>query len=192
MIESIVALDKQLMYFINVTLANPVCNVVMPIVTSEWFVRSVLIGAVFAIAWRGGKYGRITALLAILTVILSDQVSSSLIKPWVGRLRPCKELEWVNVLVNCGSGKSFPSSHAVSSFAQAVLWSIRYPKIGWLAYPLASVIAISRIFVGVHYPFDVAAGAIIGATCGFIIILIYRLGLSKIAILSAPRPGKTP
>jgi undecaprenyl-diphosphatase len=152
----------------------------------------VLLSAIFAMAWKGGKYGRITALLAILTLILSDQVSSSLIKPWVGRLRPCKELDWVNVLVNCGSGKSFPSSHAVNSFAQAVLWSRRHPKIGWLAYPLASVIAVSRIFVGVHYPFDVAAGSIIGSICAFAIVVIYRYGLRRIVILRAQRPGETP
>lgn len=192
MIETLVALDEQLMHFLNVSLANRFFDVMMPIVTSEYFVRSVLGGCVLVIAWKGGKYGRITALLAILTVILSDQISSQVLKPWVGRLRPCKELEWVNVLVNCSSGKSFPSSHAVNSFAQAVLWSLRYPKIGYFAYPLASLIAISRIFVGVHYPLDVAAGAIIGAICAVVIVLIYRFGLSRFAILNAPRPVKTP
>ncbi|MFH1893059.1 MAG: phosphatase PAP2 family protein [Candidatus Zixiibacteriota bacterium] len=192
MIETLVGIDEQLMHFINVSLANRLFDVVMPIVTSEYFVRSVLGGAVVVMAWKGGKYGLITALLAILTVLLSDQMSSQMIKPWVGRLRPCHELEWVNVLVNCSSGKSFPSSHAVNSFAQAVLWSSRYPKLGYFAYPLASLIAISRVFVGVHYPLDIVAGAIVGSICAGIIILIYRFGLSRIGILNAPHPIKTP
>lgn len=187
MIDWLIGIDIEVMRFLNVTLANPVFDFVMPIVTSEIFVRSILGLTVVIIAWRGGKYGRITALLAVLVVILSDQMSSGVLKPWVGRIRPCKELDFLNVLVNCSSGKSFPSGHATNSFAQAVLWSIRYPKLGYYAYPLASLIALSRIFVGVHYPLDVLTGAILGSLCTLVIIGIYKYGLSRIRILQAER-----
>lgn len=190
MIDWLVNIDIEVMRFMNVTLSNPVFDVVMPIVTSEIFVRSILVLAVLIMIWKGGKYGRITALLAVLVVILSDQMSSTVLKPWVGRLRPCKTLDSLNVLVNCSSGWSFPSGHATNSFAQAVLWSVRYPRLGYFAYPLAAVIALSRIFVGVHYPLDVLTGAILGSACALVILGLYKYGLSRIPLLQAERGPK--
>jgi undecaprenyl-diphosphatase len=183
MLEAIINIDIELMRFINVTLANPVCDAVMPVITSEYFLRPLLVLALLLTIWKGGRYGRITAILAILTVILSDQLSSQLIKQWVGRLRPCKELDWVHLLVNCSSGKSFPSSHAVNSFGQALVWSWRYPKYRYAIFGLAFLVAISRVFVGVHYPFDVAGGAIIGIVCATAILLLHRHGLSRFRVL---------
>lgn len=193
MIDTFISIDAQLMYFINVTLSNAVTDAVMPIVTAEWFVRPILVLGILIAAWRGGKYGRITAFLAILAVILSDQLSSQVIKPWVGRLRPCKEhADWIHLLVNCSSGKSFPSSHAVNSFAQAVLWTCRYPRIGKYIYPLASLIGLSRIFVGVHYPFDILTGAFLGAVCGGAILVLYSRVLSRFSIFADSGGVKTP
>jgi membrane-associated phospholipid phosphatase len=184
MIESMISIDIELMRLLNHAIANPVFDVVMPIITHEYFVRSILVIGVLLAAWKGGRYGRITALLAVLTVILSDQLSSQLIKPAVGRIRPCHELDWVHLLVNCSSGKSFPSSHASNSFAQAVLWSIRYPRLRWGAFVLAALISFSRISVGVHYPFDVLSGAIVGSAAGITVLLVYKFGLSRMSFLS--------
>ncbi len=186
MLDFLINIDNQLMYFLNVNLANPVFDFVMPIVTHEWFVR--IFFAVFALAAAifGGKYGRITALLLVLTVILTDQASSGLIKPLVGRLRPCKTLEGLNVLIDCSSGKSFPSGHATNSFGQALIWVWRYPKYKWFFIISAAAIALSRIFVGVHYPFDVLTGAILGTICGLIVFLIWTLAKPLIAANKAP------
>ncbi|NIP44651.1 MAG: phosphatase PAP2 family protein [candidate division Zixibacteria bacterium] len=173
MLEFIVNLDNQLMYFLNVRLANPVFDFAMPIITHEWFVRIFFLSFALAAAIFGGKYGRITALLLVLTVILTDQASSGIIKPLVGRMRPCKMLEGLHVLIDCSSGKSFPSGHATNSFGQAAIWVWRYPKYKWFFIISASVIALSRIFVGVHYPFDVLVGAILGTICGLIVFLIW-------------------
>ncbi len=189
--ETLISLDIEMMRFLNLTLANPVFDFIMPIITSEIFVRSILVLAFIIAFWKGGRYGRITALLAALTVVLSDQFSSHLVKPLVGRIRPCHDLDWVHLLVNCSSGKSFPSSHAVNSFAQAVMWSLRYPRIKWGAYSLAALIAFSRISVGVHYPFDVFAGVLFGAIIGLIVIIVYKFGISKISILSMDKPSKS-
>ena len=175
MLEFLIALDVKLMYFFNVSLANPVTNFIMPIITHEWFVRIFLLSCALAALIFGGKYGRITFVILILTVILTDQISSQLIKPIVGRLRPCKTLEGLNVLVNCSGGKSFPSSHAANAFGQAAIWLWRYPKFKWFFIIAAILISFSRVFVGVHYPFDILTGAAVGITCGLIMYIAVKL-----------------
>lgn len=180
MLEFLVNLDTALMRFLNVTLANPVFDLIMPVITHEWFVRIFFMTFALLAAIFGGKYGRITFLFLILAVVLTDQLTSHLIKPLVGRLRPCKNLDWVHVLINCSSGKSFPSSHAANSFGQAVIWTWRYPKYKWFFILSATIITFSRIAVGVHYPFDVLTGAVLGTLCGLLIFLtVKHLGRSR-------------
>mgnify|MGYP001544407000 CR=1 FL=1 len=114
--------------------------------------------------------------LAVLTIILADQVSAHLIKPLVGRLRPCNDpsiMSLVHNLVDCGSGYSFVSSHATNHFALAMFFisvfnrpSIRYyiiiPFLFW-----AGLISFAQVYVGVHYPLDVLCGGLLGIAIGF-------------------------
>lgn len=174
MLEFLVNIDTALMRFLNLVIANPVFDLIMPVITHEWFVRIFFLTFALLAAIFGGKYGRITFLLLILTVVLTDQLSSQLIKPLVGRLRPCKSLDWVHVLIDCSSGKSFPSSHAANSFGQALIWIWRYPKYKWFFILSAAVIAFSRVSVGVHYPLDIFAGAVLGTLAGLLIFLIVK------------------
>lgn len=174
-------IDTQLMHFFNVTLANPVFDLIMPLITNGWFVLGFFLFFAILAAVFGGKYGRITFLLLLVAIALTDPISSQVIKPLVGRLRPCKTLDWVHLLVHCSSGKSFPSSHAANSFGQAVIWTLRYPKFKWFFLIAAAVISYSRVAVGVHYPFDVLAGAILGTLCALFIILIFTLIKRQVA-----------
>lgn len=175
MLEFLINIDTALMRFLNLTIANPVFDMIMPVITHEWFVRIFFLTFALLAAIFGGKYGLITFVLLVLAVILTDQFSSQLIKPLVGRLRPCKSLDWVHVLINCSSGESFPSSHAANSFGQALIWTWRFPKYKWFFILSAATIAFSRIAVGVHYPFDVLTGAILGTFCGLFIFLIVKI-----------------
>lgn len=70
----------------------------------------------------------------------------------------------VNQLINKPStSKSFPSDHAALAFALAGTLTFYYPKMIWIWFICAFIIALSRIYVGVHYPFDVIAGACVGS-----------------------------
>ena len=95
-------------------------------------------------------------------------------KPYFGRLRPCNDpvmKQVVHLLVPCGGGKSFPSSHAANHFSLAVFSSMTVGKFAkwltpaWLVW--AAVVSYSQVYVGVHYPLDVLVGGTLGACIGW-------------------------
>ncbi|MBS4028665.1 MAG: phosphatase PAP2 family protein, partial [Ignavibacteriales bacterium] len=126
-----------------------------------------LILTYFFFLWKGSKQTRTALLLLIPLIIFSDQLNSSLLKNIFERPRPCVSLENVRLLVSCGSGYSFPSSHAVNNFAIATLLSMYFRNYRILFFAFASLVAYSRVYVGVHYPSDIIAGALIGICCAY-------------------------
>ncbi|HPU24129.1 MAG TPA: phosphatase PAP2 family protein [Candidatus Kapabacteria bacterium] len=172
--ETLFGIDLYLFKLFNQAFVNPIFDAIMPIITKEKNLLPVYAIALFILIWKGGRRGQIVALLLIITVVISDQLSSTVIKNFVGRLRPCHELIDVRLLVNCGSGKSFPSSHAVNIFAAAILLSGFFRRYWYIFISIAIIIAYTRVYCGVHYPSDVIAGAIIGSVIGY---LCYRLFL---------------
>ena len=115
-------------------------------------------------------------LTAIITFAISDQLSSSLLKPFFARLRPCNEPELVGMvrllLPNCGSGYSFTSSHATNHFAFAFFIFITMGQVlgkwKWAFLFWAASVAYAQVYVGVHYPLDVLAGGLLGTLIGYI------------------------
>jgi len=168
MIEFFDNIDTAVFLFFNVTLANPVTDLVMPVITSDWLLRVLYALAAVLLLIFGNAKLRWAALFSVLVLIVTDQLSAGLLKPLIGRLRPCHVLENINLLVDCGGGKSMPSSHAANAFGQAVLFAMLYRRWAWPLLVFAALIAISRVFVGVHYPFDILVGAIIGAAAGYV------------------------
>jgi len=172
-------LDTLLFNLFNQTLTNSVLDWLMPRLTNldNWKLPILLIWIALMV-W-GGRKGRAAALLIILTITLSDQVSSFVIKPLVHRIRPCHVVETVRLLVGCSGSFSFPSSHATNSMAAAGLFGGFYRKYRWYFYVLAGLIAYSRVYVGVHYPLDVIAGAILGFLIGWMVVLGYNRWLKE-------------
>jgi undecaprenyl-diphosphatase len=180
MTEFLYSIDVAIFHFINGTLANPVTDKLMPFITdvTHWYLVYILLW--FIILFKGGKYRVGLALGMILLVVISDQVSSNLLKNLVERPRPCKVLENVHLLVTCTDSYSFPSSHAVNNFAAAMFFTFFYKRLKWILFSVATVMALSRIFVGVHYPSDVVGGALIGMIIGYILAIVYNFILQKI------------
>ena len=176
MISFLQDLDVMLFFFVNHTLGNPVFDLIMPVLTDLNQIRSVQVLVVLGIVWamiKGGRRARLVCILLIVTIVCSDQLSSFVIKPLVGRLRPCITLANVRMFVGCGSGYSFPSSHAVNNFAAASVLAYYYRRYASAFYAFAALIAFTRVYVGVHYPSDVTGGALIGTAVGFSIIGIW-------------------
>jgi undecaprenyl-diphosphatase len=184
MINFLYSIDKSVFFFINQTLSNPILDWLMPFLTNlnqHWQTLVVV-----SILWlwlmiRGGRKGRTAGILLVLSIIVSDQFSSSVLKHLVGRIRPCHTLQGVRLLVDCGSGFSFPSSHAVNNFAGAAILSQYYRKYAWGWFSFASLISLSRPYIGVHYPSDVLGGALIGWLCAEGLILAWTLVDARIS-----------
>lgn len=177
MVDFLYSIDVSLFYFVNHGMSNNVFDLLMPFVTDLNKNKVVLVTVLLLWGYllvKGGEGGRIAALLLIPTIVFSDQLNSSFIKFLFERIRPCHVLPDVDLLVGCGSGYSFPSSHAVNNFAGAFVLSFFLPKAKWGLFVFASVVAFSRVYVGVHYPSDVIGGAILGIACGLIIIALYN------------------
>ncbi len=182
MIEFLYSIDVAVFHFINVTLANPVGDFLWPLITDYdrlLPVRIVLVAVWLLLIIRGGARGRTAAILLIPVLLCADKLSSSLIKELVSRARPCREIggvpivQGIHMLVDCGAGKSFPSSHAVNNFAVATLFSTYYRRWHWWFFGWASLVALSRVAVGVHYPSDILGGAAIGVCVALAVIFLW-------------------
>ncbi|MEA3426025.1 MAG: phosphatase PAP2 family protein [Bacteroidota bacterium] len=127
-------------------------------------------------------------LFAVLTATLTDQISSSLIKNWIARPRPCRDELFMSqvrlILNNCSGGYSFPSSHATNHFGFAMFLFLTLRPIlkqwVWLFFVWAATICYGQVYVGVHYPLDVLCGAILGTAIGYLTASFFnkKIGLS--------------
>ncbi len=169
----------------NQSFANPVFDILLPILTNNYMlVPYALILAL--LLWKGGRNGRIAVLLVLLTVVLADRLNSEIIKELVGRIRPCRAVEGVRLLVACGAGKSFPSTHAVNNAAAAMIFGFFYRKAAGYLAAFAALIAYTRVYCGVHYPFDVLAGMAEGALIGFMMLVGWHAAFSRVPKLALP------
>lgn len=173
-------LDRYLFELINVQGSNSFFDVVMPILREKlfWAPFYVFLLTYALVNLRKNKWYFI--MMLFVTVSMADLTSSELIKKTVQRPRPCQELVVpdINVLVHCGGGYSFTSSHAANHFAVAVflMFTIfKQPK--WLRYLLflwAFSISYAQVYVGVHYPLDIFGGALVGVSYGLVMAWLYE------------------
>jgi undecaprenyl-diphosphatase len=176
MIEYLNIADKKLFMLINSGLSNPVFDALLPFLTDIHKQTAVLVAAGLLILWlaiKGGHRERMFVLVLIATIIVGDQLNSTLVKFLFEKPRPCHVINNIRLLVGCGSGYSFPSSHAVNNFAGAIVLTFFYPRGRILYFFYAALIAFSRIYVGVHYPSDVICGSVLGMTCAGCVIALF-------------------
>jgi undecaprenyl-diphosphatase len=166
--------DTILFQFLNHLIAHPIWDWFWVALTTQrnWVAPLVFISIL--LVWKGGRNGRVALVLALLAVGASDLISARALKPGVGRVRPCHELENVRLLVPCGGKYCFPSSHAANSFAVAMTLAYFYRRCTVPGVAIASLVGLSRIFVGVHYPGDVLGGFMLGGLCACFFLIAYR------------------
>jgi undecaprenyl-diphosphatase len=138
--------------------------------------RGGAIWVVLAIALIAMRRLAPSALLSlVLALLLASVLSDHVLKPIVRRPRPFAGTPRVHVIGGRPDDASLPSGHAANAFAGAYVLSVvsaESPAIVW--WVLAGAIAYSRVYLGVHYPFDVIAGALLGAGCGALVMTVRR------------------
>jgi undecaprenyl-diphosphatase len=128
----------------------------------------------------GGLYRRWGALaLTVIAVALADWFAVG-IKALADRPRPPLRYPEPDPLVRTPHDGSFPSGHAATSVAAATMLSFAFPRLAPLLVLLASAVAFSRVYVGVHYPLDIVGGAVLGALVALVLrFLVQRRGARR-------------
>jgi len=98
-----------------------------------------------------------------------------LLKNTIKRDRPCHRYGHFDAAIEPSDKFSFPSGHAAAAFLFATVISHYYPQLMPFSYSLAMLIGLSRVMLGVHYPCDIAAGALLGVSCAVLGLNLYGL-----------------
>ncbi|MCD8741563.1 phosphatase PAP2 family protein [Mucilaginibacter roseus] len=179
--EQLLQLDRHLFYFINHDLSNPFFDWLMPLLRNARFWIPLYIFIIGFCIYKYRKVGVIIVLMLAASAGVADFVSASVIKPVIHRVRPCRDpvtAEKDIPRVRCGSGYSFPSTHASDHFAMAAFMSMvfsrRWRWIWWVSMLWAASICFAQVYVSVHFPIDVMGGALFGLVVGFGIAQLFK------------------
>ena len=181
-VQSLVKWDQWLFQKINSQWTNSFFDRVLPYLRqSELWMPLYLFLFVF-IAFNFKKNWGWWIVLFICTVALTDMTGTRVFKHVFERPRPCNDPDfvvYVRLLIKeCAGGYSFISNHAANHFGIASFFYLtlrRYiPKWSWIGYPWAFIIVYAQVYVGIHYPLDVIAGALIGVLFGSLMAMFFN------------------
>ncbi len=163
MLDRIKAWDNRILTILSQK-HTPVLNKIMVIITTTgnygyvWFALSIPLLII--------NRSRLTGLTMILAMLITGLTGEITIKHVVARVRPCNREFGKDLLIKHPAHYSFPSGHTASSFAVSMVMFFMLPALFVPVVIYAVLMAFSRMYLLVHYPTDVIAGAILGVICG--------------------------
>jgi len=174
-------LDRQTFIFIHTGFNNYYLDQLMLLARNALTWIPLYAGLLIYIVTKHKKIALPFILVTLVTFAITDYVSASVIKPYVGRLRPCYAPTLAGVIrniIDCGGKDGFPSTHASNHFGMAMFWFCSiYQLTGRKWYWLmawAALICFAQVYVGKHYPFDVGGGALFGTVTGYLMWLVFK------------------
>jgi membrane-associated phospholipid phosphatase len=163
-------LDVSVFFFINKNLQNGLFDAVMPFLSNNS--KLVFLPLLIWVFAKEGRKAWSFVAIAGLAFALADS-GGNVLKQLITRPRPCSVLEGARLLADCGKSFSMPSNHAVNAFAvAAAFWFLRKDFLTGFYLFMAAAIGFSRVYIGVHYPADVLAGALFGAGIAYAAVVL--------------------
>ena len=164
-------IDFAILYWIQENIRCAFFDGIFPIITSlcEGGIIWILFGVALLFFKKYRKYG----FFLLIAMLLGSVIGNDIIKPLVARPRPCHIASVLpDMLIDIPTSFSFPSGHTASSVVSATVLVCANKKFGYAAIPLAVLIAFSRMYLFVHFPTDILAGAILGVSLAFATIYV--------------------
>ncbi|MBN08792.1 MAG: phosphatase PAP2 family protein [Flavobacteriaceae bacterium] len=181
MLDSLLNLDSNLFVLLN-SLGSPKYDFFWMVITNKMTNISVyLMLSIFFLKKNNIRdFIRLIFLLGLL-ILITDQMTN-FFKYFISRPRPCHDQNLIELIrlvkSSCGGQYGFFSGHASNSFALAIFFSnllfIHSKKISFFLVSFASLVAYSRIYIGVHYPLDIVFGALFGSINGYIFFYLWK------------------
>lgn len=179
------SLDRELLFFFN-GLHTPWLDPIMFYLSKTYTSLPVYALLLYLIVKNFRSQTWIILLGVAITIVLSDQITSGLMKPFFERLRPTHDpsvRDFIHTVNGYRGGKfGFASSHAANTFATAMfMWLLfrnQYRHVGWL-FGWAVLISFTRVYLGVHFPGDVVVGALVGCLCGYGVFVFTRWAIAR-------------
>jgi undecaprenyl-diphosphatase len=182
MLKKLLETDRYLFLKINQGCKNVFFDTIMPFFREPKFWAPLYLFVLLFVFINFGKKAIWWVMATIITVSLTDVVSSKFIKPFFARPRPCMDPDFSSqvrlVAAYCGGNGSFTSSHAANHFGLAMFFFVTMqhlaPRFVSYFFVWAALVCFAQIYVGVHYPSDVSGGALLGIFTGGIIGKFYN------------------
>lgn len=175
--------DQALFHFINTNLSNPYFDIFFPAITDlhkTWGFRFVFLPIILALMIY---FHRLKGLIIFIGLALSQGLGDkigSIGKHFWQRPRPFEIPELETIQRSAAGGFSFPSNHALNMFCVAYFLSVFFPRGRWVFFVCAFLVAMSRVYNGVHFPFDVISGGVLGVFVGLLGATITKKIISRL------------
>jgi undecaprenyl-diphosphatase len=166
--------DNYILLVIKKYVQNKYLDKLMPVVTGIGNLGFIWIMIAFTLLLD--KPYKVIGDIVLITLVISTIIGEGIVKHLVRRIRPCNDGSAIKLLIAKPISYSFPSGHTLSSFAVAEVLSTYFTEYSLIFISIAFLIALSRLYLYVHYPTDVIAGIIFGLLCSKLVFIILQEG----------------
>jgi len=165
-------LDRTALLWLHLALKVPLLRIVRQISRSGDGVLYVLFAL---LAWTFDRHQGKLFLATVAGCFVVERLLYWVLKNSIRRDRPAAGIDAFQPFITPSDKFSFPSGHTAAAFMFAALVLHFYPGLAVVSYAWASMIGMSRVLLGVHYPTDIVAGAVLGSTCAM--VGLYIIGM---------------